>query len=161
ALLSGCGSGGDAPDKVVQRQTAPDSAFKPAALEMTIDNLVKEIEKAPAEQLKMAILLKDLKDFWASVATGANRAISELQATGTVVGPASPTGDQNESIQLQRDFLQQSLAGGYDTLGVAPQTNDLDPDINAFAAKQIPVVTLDSDAPNTQRSLYVGTINQP
>jgi len=162
ALLSAaCGSGSpDASNKVIQRQTVPDSQFKPAALEATIDDLVTAIEKTPAESHKMAILLKQLTGFFASVATGSNRAISELQVTGTVVGPASPTGDQTQNIMLQDMFLQQALTEGYDTLGISPQATSLDSDIDAYVAKGVPVVALDSDAPDSMRSLYVGTINK-
>ena len=160
-LTAACGTGNTATtNKVIQRQTVPDSQFKPAALEATINNLVTEIGKTPEEPVKTAILLKNLTQFWTSVAMGANRALNELQVSGSVVGPASPTGDPKENIQLQDTFLQQALTEGYDTLGIAPQASDLNADINAYVAKGFPVVTLDSDAPASMRSLYVGTINQ-
>src|SRR6478735_2974027 len=79
-------TGGDTNNKVINRLAVPDREFKPADLEATINSLVAEIGKTPIAPMKMAIVLKDLNDFWAPIATGANRAIGELGVSGIVAG---------------------------------------------------------------------------
>jgi ribose transport system substrate-binding protein len=159
-MATGC-SAGSASDntKVIHRQTLPTNDFTPTALEATINELVTELGTIPPVSMKQSVVLKDTSGFWAPVVSGANRALSELQVAGNVVGPVSPTGDQNQNIQLQLQSMQQSLASGYDSLGLAPQASSLDDEINAYKAKGLPVVTLDSDAPDSMRDLYLGTIN--
>jgi ribose transport system substrate-binding protein len=152
-------SNGDTNTKVIHRQTLPTNDFTPTALESTIDDLVTKLGTVPPVDMKQGVLLKDVTSFWAPVVSGANRALAELQVTGSVVGPVSPTGDQDQNVQLQLMWMQEALASGYDSLGLAPQSSTLDDEINAYKAKGLPVVTLDSDAPGSTRDLYLGTIN--
>jgi ribose transport system substrate-binding protein len=146
-------------NKVIHRQTLPTNPFTPTALEATINDLVTELGTLPPVEMKQSVLLKGVTGFWAPVVSGAHRALSELAITGSVVGPTSPTGDTNQNIQLQLQTMQQSLASGYDSLGIAPQSSSLDDEINAYKAKGLPVVTMDSDEPASRRDLYLGTIN--
>ena len=109
--------------------------------------------------MKMGVLLGGLSAFWAPVVTGANLATSELKLSGSVAGPANPNGDHDATVALQRAYLQQAVAENYDGLGIARISTDENPDIDAATAKNIPVVTLDSDAPDTMRGVFVGTIS--
>jgi ribose transport system substrate-binding protein len=168
-LATACGTstdqtaaGGSTPgnNKVVQRVVIADNEFKPQDLETTVNSLVAAIEKAPPKALTMGVVLKELTNFWAPVATGANRAITELGITGNVVGPYDPNATTDaETSANQIAFMQQALATGYNAIGIAPMTDLLIPEINAFVDTGVPVVTLDSDSAASERALYVGTLN--
>jgi ribose transport system substrate-binding protein len=142
----------------ITRTQVPDSAFKPTDLEATVNNLVEQINNSPAKTMQLGVVLKDLKPYFQPVVTGANRAISELKAVGGVVAPADNT-DADAAKADEIGMIGNYVAGGYDGIGVAPFDETTVPAIDAAADEGIPVVTLDSDAANSKRQVYVGTIN--
>ena len=145
------------PNKVVVRDPVADSPFKPVEIETAVNSLVTEIGKAPAKTMSMAILLKELIGYWQPVVTGANRAVTELEVTGDVLGNTATTPE--EQLAQQRQMFQEKLAAGYNAFGIAPMATPVVEDINAAVAKGAPVVTIDSDQDTSNRQIYLGTIN--
>ncbi len=157
-VLSACGSTDSAePNKSVTRVDTPDNAFKPVDLENTVDTLVAEIGKTHPKPLQLAIVLKSLTGYWEPVKLGANRAFGELAVSGVVVAPADGTDEEAQAHQLA--LLQERETSGYEGLGLAPIATNVQDEIDNFEDSGIPVVTLDSDLPNSKRQLYIGTMN--
>jgi ribose transport system substrate-binding protein len=159
-LASACSSSNptSASSAGIIRQQVPDSAFKPTELEATIDSLVTEINKTPSTTMQLGVVLKDLSGYFQPIVIGANRAIGELKAVGGVVAPASNSDADAAKID-QNNMIDNFVAGNYDGIGVAPFDQVTVPSMNAAVDKGIPVVTIDSDMPDSKRQLYVGTIN--
>lgn len=157
--LAACSNSNDAsPEKkTVTRVNIPDNEFKPVALENTISDLIEEIGKTDARSLQLGVVLKNLTGYWEPVKIGANRAIGELQVSGVVVAPSQGTEDENLAEQI--DILQKQQQDGYDGYGVAPLADSVTDEINTMVDSGRPVVTLDSDQVNSERQLYLGTIN--
>jgi ribose transport system substrate-binding protein len=156
--LSACGADDTAATKKsVTRVEVPESPFKPVALEDTINALVDEIGKTEPKQLQLGVVLKDLAGYWEPVKVGANRAFGELGVSGVVLAPVEGTPDEQTLSQVA--LLQEREGQGYDGLGLAPLADVLTPEIDNFVDEGTPVVTIDSDQPDSKRQLYVGTSN--
>ncbi|MGK4006998.1 substrate-binding domain-containing protein [Sorangium sp. So ce1036] len=146
----------------IRRTPTPDNEFTPRELEATIDDLIAEINKGSIEPMQMAVLLKELYGFFEPIATGANRAMGELEVTGNVLGLNNRSGDVLESRKMQNQQIEQMVADGAEAIGVSPVSEDdaAVAVINEAVAKGVHVVTLDSDLPASNRALYVGTLNE-
>jgi ribose transport system substrate-binding protein len=156
--LSACGSNDDVgAKKSVIRVEIPESEFKPVQLEETIDTLVKEIAKTEPKELQLGVVLKDLTGYWEPVKVGANRAFGELGVSGVVLAPVEGTSEEKTESQVQ--LLQERQHAGYDGLGVAPLSTVIQAEIDVFEDEGTPIVTIDSDMPDSKRQLYVGTAN--
>ncbi|MGK3962873.1 substrate-binding domain-containing protein [Sorangium sp. So ce118] len=143
----------------IERAPTPESEFTPVELEATVDRLIAMINESTIEPMQMVILLKNLDTFFEPIATGASRAMGELEVTGNVLGPTDQSGDPTTSQDLQNQQIEQAIAGGAEGIGISPYG-----DINAAAvddavANGIPVVTFDTDVATSKRSLYVGALN--
>jgi ribose transport system substrate-binding protein len=157
-VLSSCGGGGaGGQKKVINRIAVPDSPFKPTKLEMTIGSLVDEIGKTDAKEAQLSVLLKELSGYWEPVKIGANRAVGELNVPGLVAAPAGDTPDERADGQIQ--MMQDQSTNGYTGFGVAPLRADIAAKIDNAVDAGKPVITVDSDLPESKRHLYVGTIN--
>src|SRR5690606_8125641 len=70
---------------------------------------------------------------------------------------APPTGNPAEQVQILEDLINKGVNG----IGLAPQeAASVEPVIAQARAAGIPVVTFDSDAPNSERVAYYGTDNR-
>ncbi len=156
--LSACSSSDDGGGKkVVTRVDVPDSAFKPEALESTVNQLVTEIGKTDPQALQLGVVLKTLDGYWTPVKVAANRAFGELGVSGVVLSPAE--GTEEEQRNRQAELMHERRDAGYDGIGIAPMADNLQPEIDAMVDLNTPVVTIDSDLINSKRQLYIGTIN--
>lgn len=157
-VLSSCGGGGGgAQKKMITRIGVPDSPFKPAQLETTIGSLVTEIGKTDVQEEQLSVLLKELSGYWEPVKIGANRAVGELAVPGVVAAPTGNTPDERADAQIQ--MMMEERSAGYTGFGLAPLRADITAQIDAAADANLPVITVDSDLPDSKRHLYVGTIN--
>jgi len=155
--ISACSSDSAPEKKTVTRVEIPENAFKPVALENTIQDLIEEIGKTEAKPLQLSVVLKNLTGYWEPVKIGANRAFGELQVTGSVLAPAEGTEEESRNRQVQ--ILEERLAAGYNGFGVAPLADIVGPAIDDLVDSGAPVVTIDSDLITSKRQLYIGTIN--
>ncbi|WP_437874666.1 substrate-binding domain-containing protein [Sorangium sp. So ce513] len=158
-----CGSS-DAPEGTkggrIERPPTPENEFTPRELEATVDNLIAKVNEGTVEPMQMVVLLKNLNPFFTSIATGASRAMSELEVSGNVLGPVDQSTGGTTSQEIQNQQIAQAVTDGIDGIGVSPYG-----DVNAAAIDDaveqgVHVVTLDGDVPTSKRSLYVGTNNE-
>jgi ribose transport system substrate-binding protein len=160
AMLAGasCGDGGSAPVKQsINRIPIPDNPFKPHELETTIGNLIMALDKAEPQQLQLSVVLKYLSGYWEPVRTGTSRAFGELAVNGVVSAPTDDTEAERTARQIQ--ILENQRMSGYKGFGIAPNEAPVADQINAAVDSGIPVITIDSDLPDSKRQLYVGTLN--
>jgi ribose transport system substrate-binding protein len=143
--------------KTVKRDTIAQSEFQPSDLEKTVNTLVTEIGNTAPVDLQIAVVLKQLNNYYLPIQTGASRAMSELNLTGQVLAPQSSAGD--DAVNEQNDIMNAELESGYNALAVAPFEVGNTPPIDAAADTDVPVVTIDSDLATSKRDLYIGTMN--
>jgi|GEM_PF-895132 len=157
--LGGAGSDGEA--KVVTREEVPDGRFKPAALEESIDAMISGIESSVSadDELSLGVVLKEVQGFWRPVQVGANRALGELEVVGSVKGSTETGLPVEESVPEQIGFVEEQYDLDVDGLAIAPHNDDLLPYMEKFTDADKPIVTIDSDAPDSDRAIFIGTDN--
>ncbi|WP_437580812.1 substrate-binding domain-containing protein [Sorangium sp. So ce887] len=143
----------------ITRAQTPASEFTPVELEATVDSLVAEMNKGAREPMQMVVLLKRLSDFFEPMATGANRAVGELEVTGNVTGLTTSTDNVEASLELQNQQIAQAVADGAEGIAVSPLSDGNAAAVDAAVAEGVHVVTLDSDVAASKRSLFVGSLN--
>ncbi|WP_437309281.1 substrate-binding domain-containing protein [Sorangium sp. So ce388] len=163
-MTAACGSGDSAGEgeqvSRILRAPMPRSEFTAKEIEATLDALVAEVNQGGIEPMQMAILLKELGGFFTPITTGANRAMGELGVTGNVVGPSGHGIDQQQRAEAQGEQIGQAVAEGAEGIGVSPFGDAIATGIDTAVADGVPVVTLDTDAKDSKRSIYVGTISE-
>lgn len=92
--------------------------------------------------------------YWKTAASGFNQAAARYKVTAKVVGP--DTYDPQAELQELNRAVAAKPAGIL--ISVADETL-LKPGIDAAVAAGIPVITMDSDAPNSRRLFFIGTNN--
>ncbi|WP_437954718.1 substrate-binding domain-containing protein [Sorangium sp. So ce119] len=157
-----CGSSDGAGTEIprIDRAPTPENEFRPAQLEATIDNLIARVNEGTVEPMQMVVLLKNLTGFFAPIATGANRAMGELEVTGNVLGPTAQSTDTTTSQEIQNQQIKQAVVDGAEGIGISPYDDTNAAAMDEAVAEGAHVVTLDGDVPTSKRSLYVGTVNK-
>jgi ribose transport system substrate-binding protein len=92
--------------------------------------------------------------YWKTAVVGFNQAAARYKVTAKVVGP------DNYDPQAELQELNQAVAAK--PAGILISVADgalLKPGIDAAVAAGIPVITIDSDAPTSQRLFFIGTNN--
>jgi ribose transport system substrate-binding protein len=104
--------------------------------------------------LKLAFITNNSSDFWTIARKGTEKAASELPNVEVDFRmPADGT------AAAQRTIVDDLLAKGIDGIAISPvDPVNFTPTINEISAR-VPVLTQDSDAPESQRLAYVGTDN--
>jgi ribose transport system substrate-binding protein len=92
--------------------------------------------------------------YWQGAIAGLHHATAEMKVRSEVLGPDTYD-TKAEHDEFQR-AVQQKPSG---ILISAADANLMTPDINAALAQGIPVITIDSDAPNSKRLFFIGTDN--
>ncbi|GMW02555.1 MAG: sugar ABC transporter substrate-binding protein [Candidatus Hydrogenedentota bacterium] len=106
-----------------------------------------------ADTVKVAFVTNNPSDFWKIAEAGTRKASEELGCEVEFRVPPNGTAQEQQSI------LEDLVTRGIDGIAISPkdpvnQTSML----NAAAAK-VPLVTQDSDAPDSDRICYIGTDN--
>ncbi|XXT22663.1 substrate-binding domain-containing protein [Sorangium sp. So ce429] len=147
----------------IKRTPLPQNEFIPVEIEATIDALVAEINKSSIQPMQISVLLKSLNDFFAPIATGANRAMGELgvsgRVTGNVLGSTNASADQEQLMKLQTQQIKQTVEEGAEGIAISPFGEDNVDALDEAIAKGIPVVTLDTDLASSKRAIYVGILS--
>jgi len=109
---------------------------------------------APAGKvLKLAFVTNGVGEFWKVASAGVHAYEKEAKVQVDIKMP--PTGSAAE----QNDILENLSSQGYDAVALsAIAPNDQVPILNKVAAKA-KLITFDSDAPKSNRLLYIGTNN--
>ncbi len=92
--------------------------------------------------------------YWQTANSGLVKAAREMGVAAQMVGP--PNYDPNAEHEAFQHALGKKPTG---ILVSASDANVLAPDIDAAIDRHVPVLTIDSDAPNSKRLLFVGTNN--
>src|SRR5438874_119060 len=92
--------------------------------------------------------------YWQEAAAGLNRAATEMHVKAEFVGP--DTYDPKAQHEQFQDVLKQKPTG---ILVSASASNLLNSDIDAALTQGVPVITIDSDAPDSKRLFFIGTDN--
>jgi len=92
--------------------------------------------------------------YWTEVERGMNDMAKELGVKAIFNGP--PTGSSGQQISIIEGAIAKKVAG----IGISPNEPEaVEAIIKSATEKGIPVVTFDSDSPNSLRSYYIGTDN--
>jgi ribose transport system substrate-binding protein len=92
--------------------------------------------------------------YWQAAAQGLDKAAREMNVRAEMVGP--DRWDNKAQLDELRRVVGQKPSG---ILVSASDAEMLKPGINEAIAAGIPVITMDSDAPGSQRLLFIGTNN--
>ncbi|HET8548373.1 MAG TPA: substrate-binding domain-containing protein [Bryobacteraceae bacterium] len=92
--------------------------------------------------------------YWQAAAQGLEKAARQMNVRAEMVGP--DRWDNKAQLEDLRRVIGQKPAG---ILVSASDAEMLKPAINQAIAAGIPVITMDSDAPGSQRLLFIGTNN--
>jgi ribose transport system substrate-binding protein len=93
--------------------------------------------------------------YWQNAAAGLQQAATEFKVKWETVGPE--TYDPQAQKQAFQKVLSQGKPAGILVSPADPEA--LKPEIDAAIAQGIPVITIDSDAPASNRLLFIGTKN--
>lgn len=105
--------------------------------------------------LKVAVIGKSVHPYWANVEKGVADAAANLGVQADFFVPTQ------EDITAQISTMEGYIAQGYDGIAVAPSDpKAMEATIAAAMEAGIPVITLDTDAPESERLAYVGTSNK-
>jgi ribose transport system substrate-binding protein len=173
-MLAACGSSsGDNPTPdaggLPQADAAPvASPFAPAAIEAVITQTVAAIEArglTSSQKPPIAVLLKELTGFWSPVVIGANRMSTRLVTPSVVEAPLITDPANTTEVQagaLQNQYITSYLTSKvYKGMAYAPHSANADTVamLNNFIGQCGPVVTIDSDVPDSARSYLIATAN--
>ncbi|HWE02666.1 MAG TPA: sugar-binding protein [Tepidisphaeraceae bacterium] len=104
--------------------------------------------------LKLAFVTNNASDFWKIAAAGVHK---YEQESGVQVDIKMPTSEN--ALSAQKQIIENLLSQGYDGIAVSVVApSDETAEINA-AAKKTNIICQDSDAPDSDRLLYIGTNN--
>ncbi len=92
--------------------------------------------------------------YWQAANAGFSKALAQEGVKGEMVGPN--TFDPQAEVTEFRNALAKKPAG---ILVSVTDPNLLQPEINAAISQGVPVITIDSDAPDSQRLFFIGTNN--
>jgi ribose transport system substrate-binding protein len=93
--------------------------------------------------------------YWQAAATGLSRAARQLDVSAEMVGP-----DNYDPQAEQAAFRTAITKGPAGILVSAADPNLLKADIDSAIGQGIPVLTIDSDTPDSKRLLFIGTNNR-
>jgi ribose transport system substrate-binding protein len=133
-----------------------DNPFAPTQL-FEIANVLGEAVQGQGtpEQTPLAIVANDVAPFWTAGQIGSQRAASELGVPVIFNAPIKP-GD----TVAQGNIVENFIHDGYKGIAFsAINPESIKPVIQAGIAEKINFITLDSDAPETGRLVYIGTNN--
>jgi len=112
--------------------------------------------RKPSSLLRFALVPKSVgHPYWEGVKAGMEAAAREAGVRARFHGPSAANID--EQIRIIEDFITQGYAG----IGISPNDPNAVKDVIKRAMdKGIAVVTFDSDSPDSDRLLYIGTDNR-
>ncbi len=108
----------------------------------------------PAEgKIKVAFVTNNTSDFWAIAEAGTKKAEKEFGCDVVFRRPAT------NSAQEQQQIMEDVIVNGVSGIAISPNDpKNLTEILNGFA-KQVNLITQDSDAPDSNRLCYLGTNN--
>jgi ribose transport system substrate-binding protein len=109
---------------------------------------------APGKEIKLAFVTNNASDYWTIARKGVEKADAELSDV-TVEFKLPGSGAADEQKRIIDDLLSKGISG----IAISPVDPDNQTQLINDTAKKALVITQDSDAPNSDRALYIGTDN--
>lgn len=132
------------------------SPFTPVQLIEIASVLGKAVKgQGTPDQTPLAIVANDVAPFWTAGQIGSQRAASELGVPVIFNAPIKP-GDKVAQGKIVQNFIQDGYKG---IAFSAIDPTSIKPIVQDGIARKINFITLDSDAPDTGRLVYIGTNN--
>ena len=122
----------------------------------SVAKLLESLKTAPKpeKKVKIGIVTNAIAPFWMPMTIGMERAAGEFGCQASWAGPP------NAQVVEQKRKLEEMVAKGVNGISVSPINADaVGPFIDEMAGKGLLMITMDSDAPNSKRLLYIGTNN--
>jgi ribose transport system substrate-binding protein len=110
---------------------------------------------AAGKRLRLAFVTNNASDYWTIARKGTDKAVREL---GNVDLEFRMPGEG--SAAEQKRIVDDLLAKGIDGMAISPVDPANQTQMINDAARQVLVITQDSDAPDSQRACYIGTNNR-
>ena len=110
------------------------------------------VESGEAEKLRLAYVTNGVASFWVIAEAGAEAAGAALDVDVDVLMPA-------EGIADQKRMLEDLMTRGVDGIAVSPIDPANQTELLDRIAQRTHLITQDSDAPDSQRRLYIGMDN--
>ena len=107
---------------------------------------------APSKRKRVAFVTNGVASFWTIAAAGVKAAGEKFDVEASTLMPA-------EGISDQKRMIEDLLTRGVDGIAVSPIDPVNQRDILNTAAKRTKLITHDSDAPDSDRLLYIGMDN--
>jgi ribose transport system substrate-binding protein len=107
---------------------------------------------ADAKGKKIAFVTNGVASFWTIAAAGVKAASRDLNVNAETLMPA-------EGISDQKRIVEDLLTRGVDGIAISPIDPTNQTDLINQASKRAKVITHDSDAPQSERLLYIGMDN--
>jgi ribose transport system substrate-binding protein len=144
------------PTQVNGQRAQGDDPFIPKKLLEIADVLGKTVRgKGDPENTPLGIVVNSVAPYWTVAQIGTQRAAGELGVPVIFNAPIRP-GDKVAQGNLVKSFI----SDGYKGVSISViDPESMKPIIQEGRSKNINFITMDSDAPNSGRLLYVGTNN--
>lgn len=113
-------------------------------------------EAAPSTPGKYLFLAGGSDPYWDLCIAGAEAAAKEAGAKLEILKPA---GEGEEGLKEQIDWLTAIETEKFDGLAIGPIDPERQTSLINSAAEKFPVVTVDSDVPQSRRMFYIGSSN--
>jgi len=124
---------------------------QPAA--STAPIVLPPIPLKPGEKPRVAFVTNNAAEFWTIARAGFDKAVKEFDVEGEFRIP--PTGTPAEQKVILEDLVTKRVHG----IAISPKDPDNQTSILNQTASQVILICHDSDAPKSNRALYIGTNN--
>ena len=98
-------------------------------------------------------MTNQVASFWDIAKVGCEDAAKDLDVRVTVIMPHNPSAD------VQKQKVEDLMSSGIDGLAISPIDADNQVELLNQWAEKIPLITQDSDAPDSNRLMYIGMDN--
>jgi ABC-type sugar transport system substrate-binding protein len=104
------------------------------------------------KKAEIAFVTNGIDPFWDIAAAGAQKAAADLGVNVRILMPPNGVADQTRMVQ-------EMITIGVNALAISPIDKVNENDLINEAAAKMPVITFDSDAPDSNRKLFLGVNN--
>ncbi len=117
------------------------------------DETNAETNAEPKERLTVAFVTNQIADFWNIAKAGCEQAEKDFDINVDVRMPAEATAFE------QKRIVEDLLNSGIQAIAISPLDAENQKGLINHVASSIPLITHDSDAPDTDRLMYIGMDN--
>ncbi|MGQ9455216.1 MAG: sugar-binding protein [Armatimonadota bacterium] len=126
---------------------------RPAVIVISVMVAVALCSCGSKEEIRVAFVTNNVSDFWKIAEAGVRQAEKDFNVKCDVRMPTQGTALE------QKEILQDLIVKGSSGIAISPVSPDSQTEILNQVAKKVNLICHDSDAPKSNRLLYVGTSN--